>query len=144
MEQIVEMISNVIKVLGVLGVVIEITPIKFSPLRWIGNRLNRSLSEKIEKTDRKVDELYERLDRDKVENIRSELLDFSNSCMNHRRHTEREFDNIFKKEIEYEKLCEKYKIDNGYTEENMKYVHEIYLKCKREGKFLEYEDKEDY
>lgn len=144
MEQITELLTNLIKILGLLGVVIEITPIKFSPLRWIGNRLNKGLSEKIEETDKKVDELYKRLDRDKVESIRSELLDFSNSCMNHRRHTEKEFDNIFKKEIEYSELCKKYKIENGFTEENMSYVHEIYRKCKRERKFLEYEEREDY
>ena len=53
-------------------------------------------------------------------------------------------DNIFKKEIEYSELCKKYKIENGFTEENMSYVHEIYRKCKRERKFLEYEEREDY
>lgn len=44
-------------VLIILGVfsLIEITPIKFSPLEYIGKKINKSLNDKVDKIDKKID-----------------------------------------------------------------------------------------
>ena len=135
-EEIKELLSHVVTVLGVIGVTVEVAPIKFSPLRWIGKRLNADVIKRIEVTEKNVKEIDVRLDKDKVQQLRSELLNFSNSCMNNKKHTDKEFDSIFEKEREYNELCKKHNIKNGYTEDNMNYVHEVYRQCKRAGKFL--------
>ena len=54
MSNIFNNVSLIVKILALFGVVIEITPIKISPLKWIGDRLNKNTNEKIEKIEGRI------------------------------------------------------------------------------------------
>lgn len=81
-------------------------------------------------------------DMQTIQNIRSHILDFANSCFNKRRHTKREFENIIDENSRYEELIEKYEIKNNVYKEDYDFIIKIYHKCQEEGSFLKESDAE--
>lgn len=136
------------KLLGVLaaaGIAIDMTPgIKFQPVRWllgwVGKQLNKDMQTKLDK-------LAKDFEAHKVDSWRSEILDFSNSCMNRRRHTKEEFDHIISVHDDYAKYVEENKIENGQVQLAYEYIAALYRRCCEKNSFLvvrpEDEDKEE-
>lgn len=71
-----------------------------------------------------------------IRQIRAHVLDFANSCMNKRKHTKLDFENVIEENAQYEKLCKKYKIENNVYKEDYEFVMKIYHRCQDEGSFL--------
>ena len=64
-DELLKAIRMIIDFLAVFGITFEILPIKFSPLKWLGNRLNKATNEKIDKIQNQVDRMaYENDMRD--------------------------------------------------------------------------------
>lgn len=76
------------------------------------------------------------LQEHKIESWRAEILDFANSCMNHRRHTKEEFNNFFKAHDNYEIYVKENGLENGCVDAAFKYVEQIYLHCAETNDFL--------
>lgn len=125
MEQLVGQI--VLSILGVLFT-IEITPIKLSPLAWIGKRMNRDTNDRIDKLEKQFVE-------SECDKKRTEILDFANSCRNGRKHTVEEWEHMIDSLGKYEKFCKEYDIDNDKLPVNAKYLRELYMKLSLDGKF---------
>lgn len=53
----------------VLGMFVEIVPVKISPLNWIGNRLHRDLNTKIDALETHVDKI-------EIDTIRNRILSY--------------------------------------------------------------------
>lgn len=99
--------------------------------------MNHDIKEQLNKIEKDLQE-------HKVESWRREILDFANSCMNHRRHTKEEFDNFFKNHDDYEKYIHENNLENGCVEMAFKYVERIYLHCMETNDFMVgKDDKED-
>ena len=79
-------------------------------------------------------------DMQTVRQIKTHVLDFANSCLNHRRHTKRDFDNIIKENADYQMLVKKYNLVNDVYTEDFNYIMKIYHKCQDEDSFLKDED----
>lgn len=107
---------------------VEITPIPLSPLNWIGKRMNRDMTKRIDKLEKQFIE-------SECDTKRTEILDFANSCRNGRKHTAEEWDHIIESLGKYERFCEEYKIDNDRMPVNAKYLRELYTKLSLDGKF---------
>ncbi len=122
-------------VLAAFSVLFEITPIKIHPitslLRWIGKKLTGDIRQDIA-------DLREDVDMQRLSSIRSLVLDFSNSCLNGRKHTKEEFDHILEENKNYEKLVAKYngKIENDVYKEAIAYIKRIYRKRMDKRDFL--------
>lgn len=122
-------------VLAAFSVIFEITPIKIHPitslLRWIGKKLTGDIRQDIA-------DLREDVDMQRLSSIRSLVLDFSNSCLNGRKHTKEEFDHILEENKNYEKLVAKYndKIENDVYKEAIAYIKRIYRKRMDKRDFL--------
>ena len=122
-------------ILAAFSVLFEITPIKIHPitslLRWIGKRLTGDIRQDIA-------DLREDVDMQRLSSIRSLVLDFSNSCLNGRKHTKEEFDHILEENKNYEKLVAKYhdKIENDVYKEAIAYIKRIYRKRMDKRDFL--------
>lgn len=43
-------------IIAILGIFVEIAPIKINPISWIGRLLNKSVNDKLEKLEHKVDD----------------------------------------------------------------------------------------
>ena len=87
-----EVAQKVIVWLAGIGIVIDLTPgIKVQPVRWLikqlGNLMNHDMKEQL-------DQLQKDFTDHKVDSWRMEILEFQSSCINHRRHTKEEFDQI--------------------------------------------------
>lgn len=120
-------------VLALFLVFFEITPIKLHPitslLGWIGKKLNGSLKQDIADLRKDVDE-------QRMSAIRTLVLDFSNSCLNGRKHTKEEFDHILEENKTYERLVVRYNIDNDVYKEAIAYIKRIYRKRMDKRDFL--------
>ena len=88
----VEIIRTVVAWLAGIGIVVDLPPgIKLQPVRWIlrqlGNLLLSDAKAELKQVNERLDALQKDLEDHKVDSWRCEILDFSNSCINHRRHT---------------------------------------------------------
>ena len=76
-------------------------------------------------------------DMQTLRQIKAHILDFANSCMNKRRHTKQDFENIIHENEEYEHILLKYEdLTNDVYTEDFNYIMKIYHKCQDEGSFL--------
>lgn len=120
-------------VIAVVSIFFEIAPIKLHPisfcLSWLGKKLTGDIRKGIA-------DLREDVDRQRMSDIRSLVLDFSNSCLNGRRHTKEEFDHVIKENANYEALVAKYGISNDVYTEAYGYILRVYRKCLDGHKFL--------
>lgn len=86
--------------------------------------------------EEKVDKIQKEFEQHKVESWRYEILDFANSCMNHRKHTKEEFDHIIKVHDEYAAYILEKKLTNGQVTVAYEYIVQIYRHCMEENSFL--------
>lgn len=139
--EIVELCRTGLAWLAAVGIVIDLTPgIKFQPVRYlirqIGNLINHDIKEQLDKIEKD-------LQQHKVESWRHEILDFANSCMNKRRHTQEEFDNFFESHNDYEKYIKENGMENGRVDTAFEYVQKIYLHCMETNDFLVKKEKKE-
>lgn len=106
-------------------------------------KTNNSMTEIKKNHEKSCDLLRKRLvgmeksnDMQTIRQIKAHVLDFANSCMNKRKHTKLDFENIIKENETYESLCKKYKLKNNVYKEDYEYVMKIYHQCQEEGSFL--------
>ena len=99
-----------------------------------GTRLNcEALKQRLDEMDAATQKSN---DMQTIRQIRAHVLDFANSCMNKRKHTKLEFENIIEENTQYEELCKKYVVKNNVYKEDYEFIMKIYHKCQDEGSFL--------
>lgn len=120
-------------VIAVFCVFFEIAPIKLHPisfcLGWLGKKLTGDIRKDIA-------DLREDVDKQRMSAIRSLVLDFSNSCLNGRRHTREEFDHVIAENHNYETLIARYGTSNDVYAEAYAYILRVYRKCLDRHSFL--------
>lgn len=126
MEQYLQYLKLIVEFLAIFGVVIEITPIKVSPLAWIGKRLNKETISKMDKLEKRIEDLEDKSLKRDLKEDRSVILDFANSMRNGRRHTAEEFDHIIDMIYKYHEICEKHNISNGVIDTQSHFIIETY------------------
>ena len=127
--------------LFVIGIFVQFTPaIKCSPItavcKWVGKAINGEVLERITTLEQRADQQQRTSDENEMDRIRWEVLDFANSCRNHRRHTKDEFQHIIDLNQKYHKLLAKYKIENGVFDAEYAYIFDLYKRCQLENDFL--------
>ena len=75
-------------------------------------------------------------DMQTIRQIKAHVLDFANSCLNGRKHTKQDFENIIKENEDYESLVSKYGLRNDVYTEDYKYIMKIYHTCQEKHSFL--------
>jgi lysyl-tRNA synthetase class II len=85
---------------------------------------------------REVEEIKKSNDMQTIRQIRAHVLDFANSCMNHRKHSKQDFENIIDENTLYETLVKKYRVKNKVYEEDYKFIMKIYHQCQDNNCFL--------
>ena len=150
--------SDLLAALFFISIFIEFSPIKINPIQWCTNMFYKGIvdklsvkidevknetSEKIGETTNKIDEIKEdlkvfehRIDMIEINDMRTSILTFANSCMKHEKHTHEEFTHIFALCDRYEQIIEDSGIVNGQMELSMEYIRTIYKDCLRDGSFL--------
>ena len=77
--ELIKAIRIIVDFLAVFGITFEVLPIKFSPLRWLGNRLNKSTNERIDKIQKQVDRMEYENDMRDLRNVKSRIHQYGQS-----------------------------------------------------------------
>ena len=109
-------------VLGILAIIgIEVSPIKFNPIKAIGKMLGTWLGIKV--LDDKINRLKEEVDANELDRIKYEILQFSGSLRNGLKRSETDY-------LHIETIFTKYKNKGGntYIMHEMEYIRECHDK----------------
>lgn len=148
MEQVLYWLGdNWVQVCLAASLVIQISPIKWNPwttlLNWVGKMLTKDVMREVAGIKKDLAEVKaeqkrqeQEADENEMDRIRSEVLDFANTCRLKRRHTKEEFDHIFAVNDKYKRLLKKNGRTNGRFEEAFDYIQTLYRKCMTENDFL--------
>ena len=157
--------SDLLAALFFISIFIEFSPIKINPIQWITtffysgivdkisvkiDEVKNESTQKIGEASEKIDEIKNetnhikdemkvfenRIDMIEVNNMRTSILTFANSCMKQESHTHEEFSHIFALCNRYEQVIESSGIVNGQMEASMEYIRDIYKQRLADGKFL--------
>lgn len=128
-----EMIEPVLHILATCGIIIEFTPIKINPLSYILKRIGNIMNSDINVQIRRLnDELVEH----EIDQLRWNILEFSNSCMQGKNHTKEEFDHVISDHQKYEQILKREGKTNGQVDIAFNAILDIYAKCIRDNSFL--------
>lgn len=104
--------------------------------KWMGNKMNADIKKELTDVKKELDKhIKESTDKD-LRDIRMQILDFCNSCMNHRKHTKEQFDYVITQCDAYEEYIDKNEIKNGVASSAIKEIHRLYDKCIQDNSFL--------
>lgn len=127
-------------VLFILLSMIQVSKIPFNPwssiLKWIGNKLFADINAKVSAIEKKLDKHIEESEKKELSDTRRDILEFSNACMNKRRHTQEQFKFILKECDAYEEYVEKNHVKNGEITAAIAEIKRIHAKCLQENSFL--------
>ena len=138
-----------------MSIGIELVPkVKWSPwsalIKWIGSRFNSQIDAKMDIVRKEVKDLDKKIDNvqgelskhiadseiKSLQDTRRDILEFSNACMNDRKHTKEQYDFMIHQCDEYEKYIQKTETKNGVIEAAIKEIRRLYDKCIQEHSFL--------
>ena len=116
----------------VLSIFVEITPIKINPvstlLKFIGSNINADLKAEFSAVKDTVQKVDNKVDDNEIDRIRWEILEFSNSCRNGKRHTKEEFDHVINLNQKYLRILDEREEENGQVDLAFEYIRKIYCK----------------
>lgn len=111
-DELIRVIRVFVDFLAVFGITFEILPIKFSPLRWLGNRLNKSTNERIDKIQKQVDRMEYENDMRDLRNVKSRIHQYGQSIRKGEELTEEIIKSAFDDLDVYDFYKDKYKYMN--------------------------------
>ena len=124
----------------ILMTFVQVSKININPWDWffglIGKKLNKEMLDKVDAMDKKLDEHIKEDKAEKLESMRRDILEFANSCMNKRKHTQEQFTFVIKKCDEYEKYIEENHIKNGEISSAIEEIRRLNTKCRQENSYL--------
>lgn len=97
--------------------------------------VNKQLIETMNKLDEKIDEMYEGQDEDEMRSLRWEILSFADMLKSGFKYSKQSFHHIIECDDRYHKIIEKRGFANGVIDEEMKYILEVYRKCRDDDDF---------
>lgn len=123
-----------------LSTIIQISPIKLNPWTSIGKAIGRAINgdvlDKLQKQDQAMVDIRDTVDDNEIDRIRWEILDFSNSCRQGKKHTLDEFVHIIELNEKYHKILERRDLTNGRIDLEYNYIVSIYEECQKKNNFL--------
>ena len=108
-DELIKAIRIIVDFLAVFGITFEVLPIKFSPLRWLGNRLNKSTNERIDKIQKQVDRMEYENDMRDLRNVKSRIHQYGQSIRKGEELTEEMIKSAFDDLDVYDFYKDKYK-----------------------------------
>lgn len=147
-QQIWEWIGKNLWAIVVFGsLFIQISPIKINPwsaiIKWVGKLIMNEACGKMDDLIQAVNNIDKEVKENEKDRIRWEILDFANSCHNHRKHTRDEFKHIIELNDKYNELLEKTQDRNGVFKAEYEYIQRLYNKLNEKDAFLQQGDDTD-
>lgn len=114
----------------VLSTLIEIAPIKINPIQWLGNHINKSMFDKVNSIESKVDQHIAEGYRNSILKFQDRLLQGQNPF------TLEEWAKIIDSCSAYEQFCKDNKIQNDVIKLAIRYIKQEYNKALTNKDFL--------
>lgn len=145
MEELLKLLNcnsgTILIIVTVLGIFVEISPIEVNPIsfivKWVGDTFNRNTREQLSFISSKLDDVSDRIDKIEINDMRSTILDFANSCMNGKNHTKEEFEHVIDLHTQYEETIVQKGLKNGRVDLAFRYISDLYTKCLNGNSFLD-------
>ena len=67
--------------LALFGVVVEVSPIKIYPLRWVGNRMNADIKKELDNVNENLNKHITDSEKKEMKNLRFQMLDFVHDAL---------------------------------------------------------------
>jgi len=134
--------SGVVSFWVIVFSLIEFTPIKFSPLSWIGKRVNKDVNSRMDVMEKGMKEFGTQLTKvdakineHTAQSYRNKILDFQNECLQKKRHTLEQFNEVLEAIEKYEEFCKANDVKNEKCKMAIAYVKRTYEKCQDDRDF---------
>lgn len=111
--------GGIVSVIVIILSLVEITPIKFSPLQWVGKRINAEALLRLTKMEKKLDEHI-------AESYRNNILIVQDKLIRGQLLTREEWEKALKNCEDYEKYIRDNNLSNDLVNEAMKFIHRKY------------------
>lgn len=112
--------------LVLLGMIVEITPVKISPLAYIGRKLNKTLNDKIDTMNTKVDNLETHVDKIEIDTIRNRILSYDALIRKGEKLKRYQYESVFKDVNLWTNYHSKYVELNGMIDVAIENIREAY------------------
>lgn len=133
-------IQTILAVLAFFGIVIEVSPIKINPITYLLNKINAPIKNELNalKSDvedlkgeikTKIDKQSERIDEIRMQELRKDILNFSNALSRGTLFPRESYTDIFDAHTEYENLITQYDFKNGRVDFAMNNIRKKYNEC---------------
>ncbi len=129
--------GSVVSILVMILSLVEITPIKLSPLAWIGDRLNKRQSEKLDALNKRVDKIEGKQDDHIAQSYRDKILMFQDDLLTTTRKdkTQEAYDEVLDACEAYETHCKKNDIKNDKCTLAIGFIKREYQRCQDQRAF---------
>ena len=137
MENLLDLLVYAVKIMAILGITIEIIPIKFSPIKWLGNRFNSDIKKELEDVKKDIKQLKVEADYREIGTLRNRISSFDALCrldVNHDQLEKHQYITAFKDIDKWDKYHETYKDLNGELRMAIENIQNHYKEAKFDNK----------
>lgn len=127
-----------VSIIVILSLLIQITPLKLNPWTWLGDQLNVNLSKRIDKVEKDLTHLDDKLNSHVVESYRNAILEFADSVMHGKLFTHDKWRQMLKMCNAYETMIHEEGLINGDATEAIEFIRQKYQKCANTGEFSDF------
>lgn len=133
-------IKIVLSLLASIGIVIQVSPIKINPvsslLNFLGKSLTKSLRTELDDISKRLSEVELTTKKAELDRYKWDIKRFAASCRRGDEHSKEEFEHVIKANTMYHTLLTEIGEENGVTDEDYKYILNIYHEVYRKNKFV--------
>ena len=76
LEHLNEILKYGLEIMAILGITIEVIPIKFSPLKWLGNKINGDIKKELTDMRKEIAEIKKEGDMRDIRTLRGRIANF--------------------------------------------------------------------
>jgi len=128
--------GGIVSVLVIVTLLIQIAPIKLDPWSWIGDQLNKHMSQRVDNIEKNMTIIDNKLNAHIVESYRTNILDFADKVMSGQVYTKDKWSQMIKVCDLYEKYVKDNNLLNGDATEAIEYIREKYHELRKNNAFV--------
>lgn len=133
MENLLNILTYAVEIMAILGITVEVMPIKFSPIRWLGSRFNSAIKEELDSVKKDIKQLKIEADYREIGTLRNRISSFDALCrldVNFNQLEKHQYITVFKDIDKWDKYHEIYTDINGELKIAIENIQEHYKKAK--------------
>jgi len=136
-------VGGFVSILVLITLLIQIAPIKLDPWSWVGDQLNKHMSQRVTEIEKNMSLIDGKLNAHIVESYRTNILDFADKVMSGNVYTKDKWSQMIKVCDLYEAYVRDNNLLNGDATEGIEYIREKYHELRQNNAFLTFPVQKD-